>query len=304
MDISVLKPDENNARVHNPRNIQVIVDALQKVGAGRSILIDENNKILCGNGVIEAAGIAGIDGLKIIDADGSEIVAIRRKNLTEEQKMIMSIADNRAAELSTWDVDILKDLDVDLSWMFSDDDLESIFKDREETKEKSIKEDIPVEVGDVFTIDDNHRLMCGDCYNSNDVNKLITINSVTCFAEKAGLGDWLLIAQNKSNKMVIGVDDIVKHGMPTPDSILILDTGTGYYDPFLVYGDHKGRTMFTDHDDLLATGIGNNKCMYVPFVSYDVISVIDNIDRTCFGMNDDPMIISKILKSFDNVRKV
>ena len=50
-----LIPDPRNAREHNPRNIGMIVDSLHQVGAARSIVIDENNVILAGNGVVEAA---------------------------------------------------------------------------------------------------------------------------------------------------------------------------------------------------------------------------------------------------------
>ncbi len=58
--IADLKPDSRNARKHNQRNLNMIVDALHKVGAARSIVIDEDGVILAGNGVVEAAADAGI----------------------------------------------------------------------------------------------------------------------------------------------------------------------------------------------------------------------------------------------------
>jgi hypothetical protein len=36
-----LKPDPQNARKHTSRNVAMVVDALQEVGAARSIVIDE-----------------------------------------------------------------------------------------------------------------------------------------------------------------------------------------------------------------------------------------------------------------------
>jgi len=85
--IGQLKPDAQNARKHNPRNIGMIVDSLQKVGGARSIVIDEDDVILAGNGVIEAAAEAGIERLRVIEADGNEIIAVRRTGLPAERKL-------------------------------------------------------------------------------------------------------------------------------------------------------------------------------------------------------------------------
>ena len=78
-----LKPDPQNARKHTPRNVGMIADALQEVGAARSIVIDEKGVVLAGNATIKAAGRAGLARVKVVDADGSEIIAVRRTNLTE-----------------------------------------------------------------------------------------------------------------------------------------------------------------------------------------------------------------------------
>ena len=130
--IKDLVPDPKNRRKHTPRNVGMIVDALHKVGAGRSIVIDENNEVLAGNATIEAAGEAGITQLKVVDASGDEIVAVRRTGLTTDQKRDLAIFDNRTGELAEWDVDqLLQDVEagVDLSALFSDDELEALMKD-------------------------------------------------------------------------------------------------------------------------------------------------------------------------------
>lgn len=80
----------------------MIVDALQAVGAARSIVIDEGNVVLAGNGVLEAAGEAGITRLRVVEADGQEIIAVRRTGLSAAQKRHLAIADNRSAELAQW----------------------------------------------------------------------------------------------------------------------------------------------------------------------------------------------------------
>jgi len=123
--IADLKPDPRNVRTHNPRNIGMIVNALHQVGAARSIVLDEDNVILAGNGVIEAAAEAGIERVRIIDADGEEIIAVRRSGLTDEQKQKLAIYDNRTAELAAWDTDALADIgeDLDLGEFFTGTEL-------------------------------------------------------------------------------------------------------------------------------------------------------------------------------------
>lgn len=103
--IGDLKPDRDNRRAHNPRNVGMIEDALHKVGAGRSIVIDENGMILAGNATIEAAALAGIENVQVVKTDGNTIIAVQRDNLTDEQKRDLGLYDNRTAELATWDVE-------------------------------------------------------------------------------------------------------------------------------------------------------------------------------------------------------
>jgi ParB-like chromosome segregation protein Spo0J len=115
-------PDPSNRRGHNDRNVAMIVESLQRVGAGRSIVIDEDNVVLCGNATVDAAAEAGITALRIVEATGHELIAVRRRGLTGDQKRALAIADNRAAELATWNVDQLRadaDAGLDLASFFS-----------------------------------------------------------------------------------------------------------------------------------------------------------------------------------------
>ena len=181
--IKDLVPDPKNRRTHTPRNVGMIVDALHKVGAGRSIVIDENNEVLAGNATIEAAGEAGITQLKVVDASGDEIVAVRRTGLTTDQKRDLAIYDNRTGELAEWDVDqLLKDVEVgvDLSSFFREDELSSLLDgiNSEPVEGLTSPDDVPapratdIKTGDLFTLGD-HRLLCGDSTKAEDVALVI-----------------------------------------------------------------------------------------------------------------------------------
>ena len=112
-----LTPDPENRRQHNPRNVGMIVDSMQHNGAGRSIVIDEDGVILCGNATVDAAAEAGIEKVRIIEASGHELIAVRRRGLSAEQKRALALADNRAAELATWNLDQLRaDTDAGLDF--------------------------------------------------------------------------------------------------------------------------------------------------------------------------------------------
>jgi ParB-like chromosome segregation protein Spo0J len=116
-----LTPDPENRRQHSARNLAMIVDSLQRDGFGRSILIDENNTVLAGNATIDAAAEVGIERVRIVEASGHEIIAVRRRGLTDSQKRSLSISDNRAAELATWDLAQLRtdvDAGLDLGFFF------------------------------------------------------------------------------------------------------------------------------------------------------------------------------------------
>lgn len=105
--ISRLTPDPANARKHNRRNLEMIEDSLREVGFARSIVIDEENRILAGNGTVKAAEQAGLESVLVVDADGDTVVAVRRAGLTEEQKRRLALWDNRAQDTSAWDAQVI-----------------------------------------------------------------------------------------------------------------------------------------------------------------------------------------------------
>ena len=166
-----LVPDPANARTHSPRNIKTIADSLRTVGAARSIVIDEHNVVLAGNGTVDAAGDAGITKVLVVEADGQTVVAVRRIGLTPQQKIQLALADNRSAELADWDVAVLQALEAegaDLSTLWQDEELAALYAaDARPTVGLTDPDDIPaarqtaIVAGDRFVLG-RHALACGD----------------------------------------------------------------------------------------------------------------------------------------------
>lgn len=155
--IKDLKSDHKNARRRTDRSAELIKESLQRYGAARSIVIDEDNRILAGNGTIEGAKEAGINRIRVIETDGDEVIAVRRTGLTEEQKVGLALADNRTADLSEWDQEMLNRLGEqhDISLFFSQDDLDGII----ETEVEALPPEDFDEVDDDITTE--HR--CPSC---------------------------------------------------------------------------------------------------------------------------------------------
>jgi site-specific DNA-methyltransferase (adenine-specific) len=178
-----LTPDGRNARKRTNRSASLIQESLQRFGAARSIVIDEDGRILAGNGTVEGAKAAGIERLRVIETEGDEIVAIRRTGLTEEQKIGLALADNRTSDLSEWDGLMLQELSAeqDLAPWFDADELAGLLPEAEalpaeEQGDPDAVPGAPVEPitkpGDVWLLG-KHRVMCGDSTSIEAVESLM-----------------------------------------------------------------------------------------------------------------------------------
>jgi hypothetical protein len=127
--IKDLKHDHKNARRRTDRSSRLIAESLKRFGAARSIVIDEDNRILAGNGTIEGAKVAGIKNIRVIETDGSEIIAVRRTDLSEDDKIGLALADNRTSDLSEWDGAMLHQIseEHDISTWFDKEELDELF---------------------------------------------------------------------------------------------------------------------------------------------------------------------------------
>jgi site-specific DNA-methyltransferase (adenine-specific) len=181
--IKDLKSDHKNARKRTDRSAKLIAESLQRYGAARSIVIDEDNRILAGNGTIEGARAAGIKNVRVIETDGTEIIAVKRTGLTEDEKIGLALADNRTSDLSDWDKDMLQQLseEHDIAPWFDADDLAEILGEAEQLPAEGLTDadDVPeapaepiTKPGDLWILGD-HRLLCGDSTDTVALERLM-----------------------------------------------------------------------------------------------------------------------------------
>lgn len=159
MQIKDLKQDKRNYRKHNERNLDLIKKSVDEVGLGRSIVIDSENEIVCGNGLVSQ--LDEKTPVKVIETDGSELVVVKRTDLKteDEKRKKLAIMDNSTSDSSEFDIELLKeDFEIpelnDLGlpvFESSDIDVDSFFEDSEE-KEKKPKTVTCPKCGEVFEI--------------------------------------------------------------------------------------------------------------------------------------------------------
>lgn len=185
--------DNKNANKHTQKGLGLLEKSLQRLGAGRSILLDKDNNIIAGNGVVEIAGQIGLENIRIIDSDGSEIIAVRRTDVTLDSKKgrELAIADNQTAkEGITFVYEVINNLaeefhiDMEQDW-----GIVNYEEDRKEAKEDNYEppKEIVTDIkrGDIYEFKKDgktlHRLMCGDSTSKEDVELLMNGEKADCF---------------------------------------------------------------------------------------------------------------------------
>lgn len=185
-NISNLKYDPRNARRHTPRGVGQIKRSIQRDGFGRSILLSNDDTIIAGNATIEAATSAGMAKVRVIETDGSEIIAVKRTDIVSgsPEFAALAVADNRSAEFSDFDPDILQALiDDDLiepdEFWFPEELDELMAGDGEPVVGETDPDDVPelpveptTKRGDLWQLG-RHRLLCGDSTVITDVDRLM-----------------------------------------------------------------------------------------------------------------------------------
>lgn len=97
VDIKSIKPYHKNARHNDGEATEKVAASIKAFGFQQPILVDDNNIIITGHTRLKAALSLGMDKVPIAHA----------VNLTDEQIKAYRLADNRVAEYSNWDKELL-----------------------------------------------------------------------------------------------------------------------------------------------------------------------------------------------------
>ena len=105
-NIEELKFDKKNFNRHTENGMRLLEKSLREFGAGRSILVDKDNNIIAGNGIVESAMNAGITKTRVVETTGDELVVVKRTDVELDTKRgrEMALADNATASADLeWD---------------------------------------------------------------------------------------------------------------------------------------------------------------------------------------------------------
>ena len=182
-----LKPYAKNARTHSEDQIARIAASLIEYGWTAPVMVADDGEIVAGHGRLLAAQHLGLE----------EVPVIRLSHLTPEQVRAYRIADNRLAELSGWNDELLAaelhalnaaGFDLDLTG-FEGEDLDRLLAPLDDDGEGLAGEDVipeppvtPVSrVGDLWLMGE-HRLLCGDSTKPDDVIRVMHNQKAILFA--------------------------------------------------------------------------------------------------------------------------
>lgn len=109
MQIKDLKLDKRNYRRHNQRNLDLIKKSVLEVGLGRSVVIDNENEIVCGNGLVSTLDKS--TPIKVVETNGSELVVVKRTDLKTDdaKRKQLAVMDNSTSDSSDFDFTLLQE---------------------------------------------------------------------------------------------------------------------------------------------------------------------------------------------------
>lgn len=172
----MIKQDPNNYRSHDDKNKELIKKSLEKLGAGRSIVIDNEGYIVAGNGVHEQAEALGIP-VRVVESDGKELIVVKRTDLKlgDEKRKELALADNATSDTSEWDADALfgewgADQLAEWGVELPEWDQEEI-EPQEDCGPGEVPEQPNTVFGDLYELNE-HRVLCGDSTDSDTINKI------------------------------------------------------------------------------------------------------------------------------------
>ena len=158
-----LIPYENNPR-KNDDAVKAVAESIKEFGFRSPIILDENDTIIAGHTRLKAAKKLGLE----------TVPTIKITDLTPEQVKAYRLADNKAAEQSRWDYELLEqelrgieDIDMTAFGFREPDKTDLVDIDEPQPEENTTSK-----TGDIWMLG-NHRLMCGSSANKDDLDALM-----------------------------------------------------------------------------------------------------------------------------------
>lgn len=172
-----LVSDPNNARKHDDKNLEAIKGSLTQFGQRKPIVI-QGSTVIAGNGTLEAAKQLGWEDIQVVRVP---------EDWTADQAKAFALADNRTAELATWDDAVLQEQLLQLEMIgiptedFGFESAEVPILDIEtfEDEMPQIPETPKTNLGDLFRMG-NHFLLCADSTKSENIAKALQDNLADC----------------------------------------------------------------------------------------------------------------------------
>ena len=154
--IESLVPDNKNFNKGTEYGDRLMDESLRKFGLARSIVIDKNNRIIAGNKTAEKAADIGFTDVLVVEVDGNQLVAVKRKDidLDSAKGRELALADNATSKANlAWDEELISAMAE--KWDFEPGDwgvdvsMEKPDNEEEEQTKKEISTRLIVECGDV-----------------------------------------------------------------------------------------------------------------------------------------------------------
>ncbi len=176
--IASLAPDPANARKHGEQNLDAITASLRRFGQAEPLVIQAGTgRVIAGHGRLLAMKQLGWTDCDVVELDVDDLKATA-----------LGIALNRTAELAEWDesvlaklLDELRDQDALDGVGFAPGDIDALLAELDaQAGPAELSDEGPDEPpedpvsrrGDLWVLGD-HRLLCGDSTNADDVARLM-----------------------------------------------------------------------------------------------------------------------------------